>query len=45
MAEDGREIFVGIDVGKDRLDVAIRPLGQHFVVANDQAGLADGHPA
>ena len=41
MAEDGREIFVGIDVGKDRLDVAIRPLGQHFVVANDQAGLAD----
>lgn len=41
MAEDGREIFVGIDVGRDRLDVHIRPRGQHFVVTNDQAGLAD----
>jgi transposase len=40
MAEDGREVFVGIDVGKDRLDVHIRPLGQHLVVSNDPAGLA-----
>lgn len=41
MAEDGREIFVGIDVGRDRLDVHIRPQGRHVVVTNDQAGLAD----
>jgi transposase len=41
MAKDGREVFVGIDVGKARLDVHIRPLGQHFVVANDEAGLAE----
>jgi transposase len=40
MAEDDREVFVGIDVGKDRLDVHIRPLGQHLVVDNDEAGLA-----
>ena len=32
MAEDGREIFVGIDGGKDRLDVAIRPLGQGWPI-------------
>jgi transposase len=41
MAQDGRERFVGIDVGRDRLDVHIRPKGQHFVVANDEAGLAE----
>ena len=41
MAEDGRERFVGIDVGRDRLDVHIRPEGQHVVVANDEAGLAE----
>jgi transposase len=40
MAQDGREVFVGIDIGKDRLDVHIRPLGQHLVVGNDLAGLA-----
>lgn len=40
MAQDGREVFVGIDIGKDRLDVHIRPLGQHLVVGNDPAGLA-----
>ncbi len=41
MANGGREVFVGIDVGRDRLDVHIRPLGQHLVVDNDQAGLAE----
>ena len=40
MTEDEREVFVGIDVGKDRLDVHIRPHGQHVAVGNDQAGLA-----
>jgi hypothetical protein len=38
MANGGREVFVGIDVGKNRLDVYIRPLGQHVVVDNDEAG-------
>ena len=41
MTEDGRERFVGVDVGRDRLDVHIRPEGQHFVVVNDEAGLAE----
>ncbi len=41
MAEDGRERFVGIDVGRDRLDVHIRPEGQHVVVAHDEAGLVE----
>ena len=40
MGEDGQALFVGIDVGRDRLDVHVRPHGQHFVVANDPAGLA-----
>lgn len=38
MAKEG-EVFVGIDVGKDRLDVHLRPLGPHVVVANDASGL------
>lgn len=32
-------IFVGIDVSKDRLDVAVLPGGEVFVVARDAAGL------
>jgi transposase len=34
-------IFVGIDVSKDRLDVAVRPSGEHFVVARDTQGLRE----
>jgi len=30
---------VGIDVSKDRLDVAVRPSGEAFVVARDPEGL------
>jgi transposase len=30
---------VGIDVSKGRLDVCILPQGEHFVVANDEAGI------
>jgi transposase len=41
MANGGCEVFVGIDVGRDRLDVHIRPLGQHLVVDNDEAGRAE----
>lgn len=33
------DIFVGIDVSKDRLDVAVRPGGEAFVVERNAAGL------
>lgn len=33
------DIVVGIDVSKDRLDVAVAPSGQAFDVANTQAGI------
>ena len=32
--------FVGIDIGKDYLDVHIRPTGSAFRVSRDEAGLA-----
>jgi transposase len=32
-------IFVGIDISKKRLDVALRPSGEVFTVANDATGL------
>ncbi len=31
--------YVGIDVSKARLDVALLPTGEHFVVANDEEGI------
>ena len=34
-------IIVGIDVAKDRLDVAVRPSGQSFVVARTGAGISE----
>lgn len=34
-------IFVGIDVSKAALDVALRPSGQSWRGANDEAGIAD----
>jgi transposase len=33
------KVFVGIDVSKDRLDVAIRPSGEVFAVERNAAGL------
>jgi transposase len=33
-------VFVGIDVSKQHLDVAVRPQGRVWRVSNDQAGLA-----
>lgn len=35
------EITVGIDVSKARLDVHVHPVGESFVVGNDEAGVAD----
>lgn len=34
-------ITVGIDVAKDRLDVAVRPSGESFVVARNSAGIGE----
>jgi transposase len=34
-------VFVGIDVSKEALDVAVRPAGSVFRVANDEAGHRD----
>ena len=34
------QIFVGIDVAKERLDVHVRPAGESFAVARDSAGVA-----
>jgi hypothetical protein len=34
-------ISVGIDVSRDRLDVAVLPAGEAFVVSRDAAGLDD----
>jgi len=35
------KIVIGIDVSKDRLDVAVRPTGAAFVVARNAAGLGE----
>jgi len=32
-------ISIGIDISKDRLDVAVHPSGEHFALARDAAGL------
>ena len=32
--------FVGVDVSKQRLDVAVRPSGEQWSVGTDPAGLA-----
>ena len=34
-------VTVGIDVAKARLDIALRPAGEHWQVTNDEAGVAD----
>ena len=34
-------VMIGIDVAKDKLDVAVRPSGERFVVKRSEAGLAE----
>ena len=34
-------VIVGIDVAKDKLDVALRPSGERFVVTRDEAGIGE----
>ena len=40
MAEREKEVFVGIDVSKDKLDVAVRPSGELMSFSNDEDGIA-----
>lgn len=35
-----KQVFVGIDVSKDRLDIFVRPSGEAFSVRRDEEGLA-----
>jgi transposase len=39
--ERQESVYVGIDVSKDRLDVALLPTGESLAVARDSAGLED----
>lgn len=39
MDHDEAQVIVGIDVSKDRLDVAVLPSGEAFAVGNDHAGI------
>jgi transposase len=41
MTSEPPQVFVGVDVGKAHLDVAVRPGGAAFRLANDPAGLAE----
>jgi len=34
-----RQVFIGLDVSKQTLDVAVRPQGRHFVTPNDDRGI------
>jgi transposase len=33
------QVFVGLDVSKQKLDVGVRPKGRHFVTSNDDRGI------
>ncbi len=33
------QLFVGIDVAKAQLDIALRPTGEHWAVTNDEPGI------
>ena len=41
MSEQQEERFVGIDVSKVMLEVAIRPSGERWSVANEEAGVRE----
>jgi transposase len=34
-------VFIGIDVAKTRLDIAVRPAGDHWTAPNEAAGIAE----
>jgi transposase len=33
------QLFVGVDVAKAQLEIALRPTGERWAVANDDAGI------
>ncbi|MBV8357780.1 MAG: IS110 family transposase, partial [Deltaproteobacteria bacterium] len=37
---DGQAVYVGVDVSKERLDVALRPSGEFFSEANDKRAVS-----
>lgn len=39
--ENVSKIYVGVDISKNFLDIALNPLGKHFRVKNTETGLAD----
>lgn len=41
MNDSSEDRYVGIDVSKERLDVAFRPAGGHRCFANDPTGVED----
>lgn len=41
MSGSARKVHVGIDVSKARLDVAVLPTGESFVVSNDEVGFGE----
>ena len=38
---EGEPRFVGIDVSKAQVDVAVRPTGQRWVVSYDETGIKE----
>jgi len=38
--EGRKPVFVGIDVAKESLEVAVRPSGESWRIANDDAGIS-----
>jgi transposase len=38
---DTSALYIGIDVAKARLDIAVRPSGQQWTASNDDAGIGD----
>jgi len=36
-----KPVYVGVDVSKTQLDIAVRPTGQRWTAANTEAGIAD----
>jgi transposase len=42
MSESGREVFIGIDVSKEKLDVAVRPTGEFISFSNNEDGISCG---
>lgn len=40
MSEKGKEVFIGIDVSKEKLDVAVRPTGEFMSFSNNEDGIS-----